>query len=197
MLSIAILIPFSKYFFIDQSASLFIVSSIEAICIVLIAYAAKEWRTVMPVRSKVDEDMPFLWAGIIGDEVGRGPGSRKPDGAPDAVFRFKSQGESRIINKITLRRFKPTAEGYKYTREIWRTDLHPSNWVLGVVVDNERIEPNERGELNLHLSENREILLYASDHWMPSNWFERGQKYQVEIFCKGTEDPPTHTLIIP
>lgn len=195
MLAFAFVIPVSHFVFYERSLNSFLLSGIEAICIILIVSSSREWRTIRPLRSPSTKDDPFQWGGIIDDEVGRGPGRNKPDGAPDAKFKLRLPKSQKVITEIILRRLKPNSD--HYTMQIWRTGKHRANWILGIIMGDHPILPNRNDELNIPLTGDTEISLYASDNWRQSNWFNSGQSYEVEVNYKDVIGADYYTLTIP
>jgi len=181
-IAIATLIPLSHYLILTPSWQSALVAIIDMVCILSIISISNEWRKIKPVRFEDSgEDVPFQWGGILIDEVGRGPSMKSPDGAPDALFKLKLTNSDKIIENICLNRLTPDGQP---TRQIWRSEMHRFNWVLGVIVHGQRIEPDKYGSLNISLTNANEIDLFASDSWSPSNWFDSGQKYKVIIQYK-------------
>jgi hypothetical protein len=132
----------------------------------------------------------FEWGGALTDQVGRGPRTTGPDGKPDALFKLGLPRGDKVISKITLRR--------PNTRQVWRSYENAyGNWMLGVFVNGRRIYPDRSGDLRLALAEAGEFDLFASDDWVQSNWFERGQRYEVEIAYESGAKPDTLSLVIP
>lgn len=184
-LAIAAVIPASHYFLIDNSYRGLLVSAIEALCILLMIQVSREWRTTRPVASTPDPNSILQWGGIELDVVGRGPQRDWPDGAPDACFILRLPPDDQAISEITLERLKPNGNP---TREVWRASRHMVNWVLAVVVDGVRQTLNSQGKLHLVVQPGNEIRLYASDSWSPSEWFDRGQIYQVTVDYANKKD---------
>lgn len=83
------------------------------------------------------------------------------------------------VDRIVLRRL--TAEK-RPTSEFWRSDpqLH-RNWVLEVVSDGHRLDPDRSGSLHLDRASARQLELYASDSWSSPGWFRSGEQYEVEV----------------
>ncbi len=198
MIAIGIIIPCSSYFLIEQSASTFLAYSIQALCIILIVYLSKEWRSIQPPKPSTENDQTFQWLGVVRDEVGRGSGNRYSDGAPDATFKLCLPKSDKFIRKMKLCRLKPVhiMNGeYKLTRQVWRTDKHPYNWVLAVLAANIRIFPDHNDNLNISLNEPQVLILCASDQLIPSAWFESGQRYEIEITYTAEDIKPDYYLL--
>jgi hypothetical protein len=130
------------------------------------------------------------WGGLTRDEVGRGPRMRGADGQADALFRLILSRSDRVVSRIVLRRPK--------TRQVWRSYENPyGNWVLGVFVNDRRVLPDPSGNLWIHLSGIDEISLFASNDAVYSRWFDRGQRYEVEVSYQNIARPDTLRLVIP
>lgn len=193
-IAIAVLIPLSHYLILTPSWQSALVAIIDMVCILSIISVSKEWRKIQPLRFEdYKRDVPFQWGGIMIDEVGRGPGMKTPDGAPDAEFKLLLQEKNKIVDNICLNRLTPNGQP---TRQIWRSEMDRFNWVLGIIVQGQRIEPDRNGKLNIQLTGPKEFDLFASDSWSPSNWFASGQKYKVNIkYMDGSKDE--FSLMIP
>lgn len=197
MLLIAFLIPASQFLLLDSTARELIAVSVQAILFVILVGASREWRTMRRPKLLHATEKGLYWRGVLEDKVGRGSGRDSPDGAPDAQFLVRPGRSKAKLNLIILKRLK--AEGARIglpTPQIWRSDRHSYIWPLGIVVSGERIYPDIYNKLDVELSEDTEIHIYASDSWFPSSWFEQGQTYEVELKYEGIEETDTFRVPI-
>lgn len=191
---IGLLIPLSHILILGYSPQLLVVTLIELGCIVLMISLSREWRTAKVVRSRIADDEPFSFLGFIDDEVGRGPHRDNADGAVDATFRLRLQEDGKVVSRIRLSQMK--GRGSEPTHNVWDSGGHHLYWVLGVLVDGTRARPNRYGHLNITVSRDTELLLFASDSWWRSSWFAAGKRYEVEVLYKSSDEPKIYDVTI-